>query len=190
MVISKMNTHILTEEGPGDTTPLNSPIEGQAATFRKTQSTTPAMESKMKGLEEIIGTGRKLPATIQVEVDSNKEIMDLGGVPEDHREGRRAKIYKPARNAMQSGWENVGVWKIDLDNRERWENPNIGWCSSADPLSNISMQLNFASMDDAVNFCEKNRWSYEICEPQEREIKPKAYGANFSWNKRTRVSTK
>jgi hypothetical protein len=54
-------------------------------------------------------------------------------------QGRRAKIYKPARNAMQSGWENVGVWKIDLDNRERWENPNIGWCSRWDDFENFSL---------------------------------------------------
>jgi NADH dehydrogenase (ubiquinone) Fe-S protein 4 len=52
------------------------------------------------------------------------------------------------------------------------------------------MQLQFASREDAINFCDKNRWTYEICEPTEREIKPKAYGSNFSWNKRTRVSTK
>jgi len=52
------------------------------------------------------------------------------------------------------------------------------------------MALSFASKDDAINFCEKNRWAYEIREPEERKIVPKAYGSNFHWNKRTRVSTK
>lgn len=61
---------------------------------------------------------------------------------------------------------------------------------SADPLSNISMNLDFASKDDAIRFCIKNRWEYEVDEAHVREIKPKSYGANYSWNKRTRVGTK
>jgi hypothetical protein len=61
---------------------------------------------------------------------------------------------------------------------------------SGDPLSNISMQLDFASKEDAVRFCIKNRWDYEVEEPKVRQIKAKAYGSNYSWNKRTRVGTK
>jgi hypothetical protein len=61
---------------------------------------------------------------------------------------------------------------------------------SGDPLSNISMSLDFASEQDAINFCEKNNWVYEVEKPQERKIEPKAYGSNFHWSKRTRVSTK
>lgn len=52
------------------------------------------------------------------------------------------------------------------------------------------MALDFASKEDAIRFCEKNRWNYEVDEPQRRHIKPKSYAANFSWNKRTRVGTK
>jgi len=52
------------------------------------------------------------------------------------------------------------------------------------------MNLDFASKEDAINLCLKNGWEYEVEDEQEREIKPKSYGANFSWNKRTRVSTK
>ena len=63
-------------------------------------------------------------------------------------------------------------------------------CFSGDPLSNISMNLDFASKEDAIAFCEKNRWQFEVEEPHDRQIKPKAYGNNFSWNKRTRVGCK
>lgn len=52
------------------------------------------------------------------------------------------------------------------------------------------MNLDFASEEDAVAFCVKNQWEYEVEQPQERQIKPKSYGVNFSWNKRTRVGTK
>ncbi|KAF7639161.1 hypothetical protein Mgra_00001394 [Meloidogyne graminicola] len=177
------------EEGPADLTPLNSPCEGQAKYLKKPEL-IPRSESSAKEVSDLLGERHKLPEVVQVEADSNKEVMEIGGVPEEHREGRRVVIYRPARNAMQSGWNNVVAWKIELDNRERWENPNIGWCSNGDPLSNIAMQLSFASKEDAINFCEKNRWTYEIDDPQERKILPKAYGSNFHWSKRTRVSTK
>lgn len=52
------------------------------------------------------------------------------------------------------------------------------------------MNLDFASMEDAIAFCEKNSWQYEVEQTHERQIKPKQYGSNYSWNKRTRVSTK
>ncbi|KAI6190536.1 NADH dehydrogenase [ubiquinone] iron-sulfur protein 4, mitochondrial [Aphelenchoides bicaudatus] len=107
-----------------------------------------------------------------------------------HQQERRARIFKPARNAEQAGWNNTNLWKIELDQQQRWENPLIGYSSTGDPLSNISMQLDFPSQQDAIDFCEKNKWPYTLERSHEREIKPKAYGSNFHWNKRSRVSTK
>lgn len=52
------------------------------------------------------------------------------------------------------------------------------------------MGLKFASKESAISFCEKVGWDYEVEEFAEPEIKPKNYGENFAWNKRTRVSTK
>lgn len=77
------------------------------------------------------------------------------------------------------------------------------------------MALSFASAEDAIRFCEKNRWEYEVLQPQERkvgdhcslhlmrfaqcmtskyffnfQIKSKSYGENFHWSKSTRVGTK
>jgi len=33
-------------------------------------------------------------------------------------------------------------------------------------------------------------WNYEVVEPARPKMKTKTYGSNFSWNKRTRVSSK
>ena len=52
------------------------------------------------------------------------------------------------------------------------------------------MQVDFSAKEDAIAFCDKNGWSWYVEEPTERAMKPKSYGANFSWNKNTRVSTK
>lgn len=36
----------------------------------------------------------------------------------------------PAKNAMQSGTDNIGQWEMEFDTRERWENPLMGWAST------------------------------------------------------------
>lgn len=60
---------------------------------------------------------------------------------------------------------------------------------SGDGLSNMKVQ--FATKDEAAEFCEKNGWQYYIQESKlDKKFKPKSYGINFSWNKRSRVSTK
>jgi NADH dehydrogenase (ubiquinone) Fe-S protein 4 len=56
--------------------------------------------------------------------------MDIAGVPEEHVVNRRARVFMPAREATQTAWNNTKLWKIELDNRERWENPLMGWASS------------------------------------------------------------
>lgn len=71
---------------------------------------------------------QKLQGTITVPV--KVDISPISGVPEEHVKGRRVRIHMPPKNAMQSGTNNIGTWQIDFDNRERWENPLMGWCST------------------------------------------------------------
>ncbi|XP_069077942.1 NADH dehydrogenase [ubiquinone] iron-sulfur protein 4, mitochondrial [Pleurodeles waltl] len=123
-----------------------------------------------------------------ITVDEKLDISSFSGVPEEHIKTRKVHIFVPTRNAMQSGVNNTKKWKMEFDTRERWENPLMGWASTADPLSN--MLLSFTSKEDAIAFAEKNGWSYEVEERRTPKPKSKSYGANFSWNKRTRVSTK
>ena len=54
----------------------------------------------------------------------------VSGVPEEHIKTRTVTIYKPSKNAMQSGTDNTHHWQISFDTRERWENSLMGWCSS------------------------------------------------------------
>lgn len=57
------------------------------------------------------------------------DITRISGVPEEHIKTRRVRIYMPPKNAMQSGTDNINMWQIEFDNRQRWENPLMGWCS-------------------------------------------------------------
>ncbi|KAK7934403.1 hypothetical protein WMY93_005299 [Mugilogobius chulae] len=123
-----------------------------------------------------------------ITVNEKLDITTLTGVPEEHIKTRKVHIFVPAKSAMQSGINNTKKWKMDFDTRERWENPLMGWSSTADPLSN--MVLSFSSKEDAIAFADKNGWSYEITEKRSSKPRVKSYGANFSWDKRTRRSAK
>ncbi|XP_075157415.1 NADH:ubiquinone oxidoreductase subunit 18 [Haematobia irritans] len=136
---------------------------------------------------EDIEQKNKLQGTITVPV--KVDLSPISGVPEEHVKTRRVRIYMPPKNAMQSGTNNLHTWQIDFDNRERWENPLMGWTSTGDPLSN--MQVNFASPEEAITYCERNGWRWFVERPAKpKDDRVKNYGINFSWNKRTRVSTK
>lgn len=59
-----------------------------------------------------------------------KDLTAVSGVPEEHIVTRRVRITLPTKNTMQSGTNNLDYWKIEFDNRERWENPLMGWAST------------------------------------------------------------
>jgi len=130
-------------------------------------------------------------STIEVEKQVSADSNALSGVPEEHITTRRVRIYKPSKNAMQSATNDTKAWKMEFDNRERWENPLMGWGSTGDPLSNISVTLSFSTAEDAARHCEKNGWTYFIQEPYvAKHPLKKSYAANFAWNKRTRLGSK
>lgn len=53
------------------------------------------------------------------------------------------------------------------------------------------MHVEFSSKEEAISHCEKNGWKWYIDGEERSYIKRnKNYGENFSWNKRTRTSTK
>lgn len=60
----------------------------------------------------------------------------------------------------------------------RWENPVIGWQSSADFMNGHRIQFN--TKEDAVNFANKQGYEYFVQEPNERKFIPKAYANNFT----------
>ncbi|VEL30142.1 unnamed protein product [Protopolystoma xenopodis] len=112
----------------------------------------------------------------------------INAIPEEHKSGRLIRIYKQAKPATQSGSHGTRLWRIQFDCRERWENPLMGWSSTGDPLSNVSVE--FATAEAAQHFCEKQGWPSYVDAPNKPILKVKSYGANFSWNKRTRVGSK
>jgi NADH dehydrogenase (ubiquinone) Fe-S protein 4 len=90
---------------------------------------------------------------------------------------RKAKIYKPAKTAMQSGMRNTKNWLLEFDTLNTGINPLMGWESSNDTMSEV--KLEFSSKDQAVNYAKKNNINYYVVEPQKRKIIKKSYSDNF-----------
>lgn len=98
-------------------------------------------------------------------------------------QARTVRIYKQAKPATQSGDWHTKKWRMDWDvlpKGHRWENPLMGWQSSADFMQGT--HLNFKSKEDAVHFAEKQGYEYFVQEPNERKFTPKAYANNFLYS--------
>ena len=93
---------------------------------------------------------------------------------------KRAKIYKPAKTAMQSGERNTKKWLLEFDTLNTGIDPLMGWESSKDTMSEV--KLEFSTKEQAVNYAKKNNISYYIIEPQKRNIIKKSYTDNFLKN--------
>ena len=93
---------------------------------------------------------------------------------------RKAKIYKPAKSAMQSGKANEKKWLLEFDTLNLSVNPLMGWISSKDTLSEV--KLKFSTLNEAVFYAKKNNIDYYIVEPKNRKIIIKSYTDNFLKN--------
>ena len=93
---------------------------------------------------------------------------------------KKAKIYKPARTAMQSGDRNTKNWLLEFDTLNTGINPLMGWETSNDTMSEV--KLEFSTKEQAINFAKRNNIIYYIVEPQKRKIIKKSYSDNFLKN--------
>lgn len=93
-----------------------------------------------------------------------------------------ARIYKPAKTAMQSGEARTKNWVLDYEpEAPRRVEPLMGWTSSTDMRQQV--WLRFASKEDAVAYCEKNNIAYQVSEPHTKAEKKIAYADNFSFRR-------
>ena len=78
-----------------------------------------------------------------------------------------ARIYKPARTAMQSGQAKTKDWLLDYEPATARETePLMGWTGSNDMLSQV--KLCFETKEEAIAYAEKNGIPYRVFEPHPR----------------------
>ncbi|MBP6010745.1 MAG: ETC complex I subunit [Alphaproteobacteria bacterium] len=94
-----------------------------------------------------------------------------------------ARIYKPARNAMQSGQAKTSDWVLEFEPEEaRRVDPLMGWTGSGDMKGQV--RLTFASRDEAVAYAERYRIAHQVFEPKETKRSVRAYADNFKYTRK------
>lgn len=95
----------------------------------------------------------------------------------------RAKIYQPAKTAMQSGKGKTHAWLLEYE-KPAAGTPDalMGWNSMPDTITQV--KLSFASKDEAIAYATAKKLEYSVSEPKKSVVPPKAYAENFSTAKR------
>jgi len=93
-----------------------------------------------------------------------------------------ARIYRPAKTAMQSGNAKSRRWLLEWEpEAPREVDPLMGWTSSRDMRSQV--RLWFSSRDEAVAYAKRNGIAYRVIEPKPRHVTPKSYADNFRFGR-------
>lgn len=96
-----------------------------------------------------------------------------------------ARIYQPAKTAMQSGVGKTKLWVLEYaPASSRTVDPLMGWTSSSDTQTQV--KLRFESREAAVAYAESKGIVAEVVEPQARKhnIRAGGYGENFATNRK------
>jgi len=97
----------------------------------------------------------------------------------------RARIYQPARNAMQSGTAKTHRWVLEYaPGQARELDPLMGWTGSGDTSAQV--RLTFATREEAVDYAAEQGLEVTVTEPHKRKpnIRPGGYGENFAPGRR------
>jgi hypothetical protein len=91
-------------------------------------------------------------------------------------------IYRPAKNAMQSGTAKTHQWKIAFEQTApQFVEPVMGWVGMRDTQQELSLM--FDTEEAAIAYAKKHGYLYTIKQPKERKISPKNYAGNFATNR-------
>jgi hypothetical protein len=93
-----------------------------------------------------------------------------------------ARIYQPAKTAMQSGKAKKD-WVLVYEPEEpRVVESLMGWTSSGDMKSQL--RLRFETKETAVAYCERHGIPYAVSEPKPTARRAQSYADNFAFTRR------
>ncbi len=94
-----------------------------------------------------------------------------------------ARIFKPAKNAMQSGTANTREWVLEFEPASaRKPEPLMGWTSTTD--MNGEVRLAFETREEAVAYAQRHGIAFQLFEPKEPRRVIKAYADNFATDRK------
>ena len=93
-----------------------------------------------------------------------------------------ARIYKPAKTAMQSGAARTKDWVLEHEAEAAREiDPLMGWTSSGDTKGQV--KLTFDTKEEAIAYAERLGLAYQVIEPEVRGAIKKSYADNFKFGR-------
>lgn len=92
----------------------------------------------------------------------------------------KARIFKPAKTAMQSGRARTEEWVLEYElETPRRPEPIMGWTSAGDTLNQVRMK--FFSREAAIAFAESRGMDYTVGQERARKVTPRSYLDNFKF---------
>ncbi|MCB1883311.1 MAG: ETC complex I subunit [Geminicoccaceae bacterium] len=90
----------------------------------------------------------------------------------------KVRIHKHAKPATQSGRRRTHDWHVEFE-PEHAQHPDrlMGWIGGGETQRQVS--LRFPTREAAIAYCEREGIAYQVYEPNERIVRPKAYAENF-----------
>lgn len=93
-----------------------------------------------------------------------------------------ARIYRPAKTAMQSGQGKTHIWTLDFEpEAPRVVEPLMGYTSSTDMRQQL--RLTFKTKEQAIAYAEKNGLAYQVFETEDPPRRIAAYSDNFKYTR-------
>ena len=94
-----------------------------------------------------------------------------------------ARIFRPSKEASQSGLARTKLWLLEFDpTSPRETDPLMGWTSSSDMLQQV--RLEFDTREEAVTYAEREGIAYRVEEPAPTLLrKGLSYSDNFKFNR-------
>ena len=95
----------------------------------------------------------------------------------------QARIYRPARNAMQSGPAgNAKNWVLEYEPVATKRADNLmGWLGSNDTQQQV--RLKFDSADQAIAYAKRHALDFQVQAEPKKPLRLKNYADNFKFDK-------
>ena len=95
-----------------------------------------------------------------------------------------ARIFRPAKTAMQSGKANTTDWVLEFEPRDaRRPDPLMGWTQTGDTASS-QVRLSFETKEEAVRYADHHGIAFQLIDSKPAKRVIKAYADNFAPGRR------
>ena len=95
-----------------------------------------------------------------------------------------ARIFRPSKNAMQSGRGKTQEWLLELEPKSALRSdPLMGWTVTSDTTSS-QVRLAFDTSEDAIRYAEQHGIAFQLIDPKPAKRIIKAYADNFAFGRK------